>query len=306
MLMRKYLFAVLLAAFISTQAVAGSSAVASSDGAMPRLANSRDNQLQQGLEQALARLGLERATRHGKLAVALVDITDEQHPRMASINGRDMMYAASLPKIAILLGAFARIERGDMQLDADTRSTLVQMIRFSNNRAATKMLNRVGKQYLIELLQSPRYALYDKQHDGGLWVGKEYGKSAAFQRDPLHHLSHGANVFQVARFYYLLETGQLVSAALTKEMKAILGNPGINHKFVRGLKSVRPGAEVFRKSGSWRTWHADSAIVEHDGRRYIAVALANDSHGSRWLENIIVAMDDLVMQSGDNRMASLN
>jgi beta-lactamase class A len=47
-------------------------------------------------------------------------------------------------------------------------------------------------------------------------------------------------------------------------------------------------------------------MVERDGHRYIAVALANDTQGSRWLEKIIVAMDDLVVKSSDNRMALLN
>ena len=196
MLMRKFFIAVFLAAFITIPATVGASA----NGVLPRLADSRDAHLQQGLEQALAKLGLDRAIRRGKLAVSLVDITDEQHPHLASVNGREMMYAASLPKIAILLGAFARIERGDMQLDANTRDTLVQMIRYSSNHAATKMLNRVGKQFLITLLESPRYALYDKQHDGGLWVGKEYGKSSAYRRDPLHHLSHGALKGAISRF----------------------------------------------------------------------------------------------------------
>lgn len=296
--MRKLFIAALMAAVVVVPASAGQ--------ALPKLADSRDARLQHGLEQALAALQLDRPARDGKLAVALVDITDEQHPRLASVNGREMMYAASLPKIAILLGAFARIEQGDMQLDAQTRDTLTQMIRYSSNRAATEMLNRVGKQYLLDLLQSPRYALYDSKHDGGLWVGKEYGGAPAFHRDPLHNLSHGANVFQVARFYYLLETGRLVSPQLTREMKAILGNPGINHKFVRGLNFYRPGAELYRKSGSWRQWHADSAIVEHEGRRYIAVALANDSKGGQWMEQLIVAMDDLVLNASPARVAALD
>jgi len=299
MIMRKLFITLLLAMFIAAPAIAGRSLP-------PSLADNKDASLQKDLEHALTKLGLSKAARRGKLSVALVDITDEQHPRLASINGRDMMYAASLPKIAILLGAFARIERGDMQLDEKTRATLVKMIRHSSNRAATEMLNRVGKQFLTDLLQSPRYALYDKNKDGGLWVGKEYGKGAAFKRDPLHNLSHGANVFQVARFYYLLQTGRLVSPELSREMKAILSKPGINHKFVKGLNYNRPGSTIFRKSGSWRQWHADSAIVERNGHRYIAVVLANDSKGSRWLEQLIVAMDDLVMQSGTNRVASLN
>jgi beta-lactamase class A len=295
---KKLSIALLLAAFIAAPAIAGRT--------LPRLADNTDARLQKDLEHALVELGLSKAAQRGKLAIALVDITDEQHPRLASINGHNMMYAASLPKIAILLGAFARIERGDMQLDEKTRATLVQMIRYSSNRAATEMLNRVGKQFLTDLLQSPRLALYDKNQHGGLWVGKEYSKSPAFKRDPLHHLSHGANVFQVARFYYLLETGRLVSPELTREMKAILSKPGINHKFVRGLSYNRPGSKIYRKSGSWRHWHADSAIVERDGHRYIAVALANDNKGGHWLEQLIVAMDDLVMQSGSSHVALLD
>ena len=298
MLIRKLTIALFLAAMIAAPAIA--------DRSLPLLAVNNDARLQKDFEHALTELGLSKAARRGKLAVALVDITDEQHPRFASVNGHDMMYAASLPKIAILLGAFARIERGDMQLDKKTRATLVQMIRFSSNRAATEMLNRVGKQFLTDLLQSPRYALYDKNNGGGLWVGKEYGKAGAFKRDPLHHLSHGANVFQVARFYYLLETGRLVSPELTREMKTILSKPGINHKFVKGLNNQRPGSKIYRKSGSWRQWHADSAIVERDGHRYIAVALANDNKGGRWMEQLIVAMDDLVMQSGSSRVALLD
>ena len=298
MRIRKLYFVLLFVSLIAGSAFA--------DSHLPRLADHHDAGLQKDLEHTLSELGLSKAARNGKLAVALVDITDEQHPRLASVNGNDMMYAASLPKIAILLGAFARIEQGDMTLDNKTRETLTRMIRHSSNPAATEMLNRVGKDYLVELLQSPRYTLYDKDSHGGLWVGKEYGRGGAFKRDPLHNLSHGANVFQVARFYYLLETDRLVSAELSREMKAILSKPGINHKFVKGLKNSHPGSEIYRKSGSWRTWHADSAIVERDGRRYIAVALANDKKGGRWLEQLIVAMDDLVMQSGPSRVALLD
>ncbi len=296
--MRKLTIALLLAAVITAPATAGRTN-------KMRLAYKNDAHLQKDLENALTKLGLSKAARNGKLAVALVDITNVQHPRLATINGRDMMYAASLPKIAILLGAFARIERGDMLLDEKTRATLVKMIRYSSNRAATEMLNRVGKQFLTELLQSPRYALYDRDNHGGLWVGKEYGKGAAFKRDPLHHLSHGANVYQVARFYYMLETGRLVSPELTREMKAILSKPGISHKFVKGLNNNRPGSQIYRKSGSWRHWHADSAIVERNGHRYIAVALASDSKGGRWLEQLIVAMDDLVIDSGPGPQVAL-
>lgn len=255
-----------------------------------------DPYLQANLERRLKQMGFSEAAEQKKLAITLIDITDVEHPRIASINGNTMMYAASLPKIAILLGAFERIEQGEMTLDAELKDLLTQMIRFSSNKAATEVLNRVGKQYLADLLQSPRFQLYDKANNGGLWVGKEYGKGGAWKRDPLHNLSHGATSFQAARFYYLLETGQLVSPALTREMKEILSKPGIAHKFVKGLKATYPEAEIYRKSGSWRHWHADSALIEHDGHTYIAVALAESPEGGQWLSELIVAMDELIVQ----------
>lgn len=264
----------------------------------PLLTRCVDPQLQQGLEKGLSGLGLEQAAQRKSLGVALVDITDPASPRLAAVNGNEMMYAASLPKIAILLGAFERISRGEMARDKETLDKLTDMIRRSSNRAATEMLNRVGKHFLADLLQAPRYRLYDPARNGGLWVGKGYASAPAWKRDPLHHLSHGATALQTARFYYLLETGRLVSPAFSKEMKTILGKPAIHHKFVKGLEKARPGSRIFRKSGTWHQFHADSALVERAGRRYIAVGLAKSPHGGEWLSRLIVALDDLIFRPG--------
>ena len=252
-----------------------------------------DPGLQQRLDRVLTRLGLERPARDGRLAVALADISDPADPRLASVNGDEMLYAASLPKIAILLGAFVEVERGHLTLDTPTRESLTQMVRVSSNVEATRMLNRVGKRNLIDILRSNRYRFYDPATNGGLWVGKEYGRSPAYRRDPLHNISHGATALQTARFYYLLETGRLLDARLSGEMKRMLGNPGIKHKFVKGLAAY-PGVKVFRKSGSWRRWHADSAIVEDADRKYILVGLAEDPQGGRWLEDLARTVHPLV------------
>jgi beta-lactamase class A len=263
------------------------------------LSETCDAKLQKGLYQCLVALNLAKAANRKSLSIVLVDITDPAFPRMAYVNPNEMMYAASLPKIAILLGAFERISKGEMTLDAETRDKLALMIRNSSNQAATEILNKVGKAYLADLLQSPRYRLYDPERNGGLWVGKEYAKSGAWKRDPLHNLSHGATALQVARFYYMLQTGRLVSPELSRQMKTILGHPAIEHKFVKGLKSVHPQSRIYRKSGTWRQYHSDSAIIEHDGRRYIAVALAKSPKGGKWLSDLIVAMDRLVFQSAN-------
>jgi len=261
------------------------------------LSETCDPNLQKGLQACLVALNLDREASLKSLSIVLVDITDPASPRMAYVNPDEMMYAASLPKIAILLGAFERIAHGEMQLDDETREKLALMIRNSSNQAATEILNQVGKAYLANLLQSKRYHLYDPKKNGGLWVGKEYSKAGAWKRDPLHNLSHGATAFQVARFYYMLQTGRLVSPELSRQMKSILGNPAINHKFVKGIKAIHPDSHIYRKSGTWGDYHADSAIIEHDGRRYIAVALAKSPLGGQWLSELIVAMDNLIFQT---------
>jgi beta-lactamase class A len=257
-----------------------------------------DPKLQKALERQLTSLDLDSAAEHKRLCVVLVDITDLSAPKIASVNPDQMMYAASLPKIAILLGAFEKIEQGEMTLDDETREKLELMIRNSSNAAATEILDRVGMEYLAELLQSPRYRLYDPEKNGGLWVGKEYAKAPAWKRDPLHHLSHGATAWQVARFYYLLETGRLVSAEISHQMKSILARPAIKHKFVKGLEAVQPDLHIYRKSGTWGKYHADSALVEHHGRRYIAVALAESRRGEKWLQKLIVALDQIICPAG--------
>jgi beta-lactamase class A len=169
------------------------------------------------------------------------------------------------------------------------------MIKASSNTAATEMMHRVGKEYIARVLLSPRYRLYDPVHNGGLWVGKDYAKSGVWRRDPLHNLSHGATAMQVARYYYLLETENLVTPEHSRKMKKILGGSLLTHKFVRAMKAIKPGASLFRKSGSWGTFHSDSALVEDGGRKYIAVVLSNDESGEVWLAQIITALDHLIV-----------
>lgn len=253
-------------------------------GYYPLLRHSYDASMQRLLERSLVKLDLMRAVRGKHLAVALVDITNRRRPRVAEVNGDEMMYAASLPKIGILLAAFVDIESGRLRLTRTLERSMTDMIRVSSNVDATRVMNLVGNRRVNEILASPRFRLYDPAVNGGLWVGKEYGKNPAFQRDPLHNLSHGATAMQVARFYYMLETGQMFDRALSARMKGMLSQPAIHHKFVKGLSGR--DVEIFRKSGSWNQFHADSAIVESPRGTYILVALAEHPAGGEWLSRL--------------------
>jgi len=253
-----------------------------------------DDALQKKVDRALAELGLDDEAGKKQLSVALIDLSDSDAPRVASVNGDVMMYAASLPKIAVLLAAFEKIAQGKMTLDPDTEYRLTRMIKASSNRYATEMMHAVGKECIARVLLSPRYRLYDPEHNGGLWVGKDYAKAGLWRRDPLHNLSHGATAMQVARFYYLLVTDNLVTPEHCQKMREILADSELDHKFVRALRRIDPDAAVSRKSGSWSTFHSDSVLVERDGHRYIAVVLSNNAKGSHWLGRIITKLDALL------------
>ncbi len=254
-----------------------------------------DPDLEEALARALVDLGLEQPLREKKLAVALVDTTDLAHPRVASLNGDTMLYAASLPKIAVMLGVFEKAAEGKLVIDQETRDQLRRMIRRSSNPDATALMHKVGLDFIARTLISPRYRLYDPFRNGGLWAGKDYAPVGAWRRDPIDNLSHGATPMQIARFYYLLQTGKLVSPQASAEMKVLLGHSAIHHKFVRGLEATEPTAAVYRKSGTWGISHADGALVERrDGSSFIAAAIAEDPRGGEWLSQIIIQMNRLI------------
>jgi beta-lactamase class A len=260
----------------------------------PVLWDRKDPQLQQSLESMVNKIGLMPHIKSKRLSLVLVDITDIYNPRVAELGGDKMIYAASLPKIAILLGAFVQVEQNKLILDDALSKDMTKMIRHSDNAAATRVLERVGREELLGIIQSLRYRLYDPERGGGLWVGKDYAKKGAYHRDPLKNISHGATAMQVARFYYLLETNRLVGPELTREMKQILSKPAITHKFVKGLKSI-PGAKVYRKSGTWGEYHADGALVESAGHTFIIVGLAQHPQGGQWLSQLAAPLHDLIV-----------
>jgi beta-lactamase class A len=253
-----------------------------------------DAPLQRGLESVVRELGLTAEVEAGRLSLALADLSRRDAPRLAMLNGHAMVYAASLPKLAILLGAFVEAERGRIPLDDMHLDEITRMMRFSSNEAATRVLDWVGRDRLLAILQSPDIALYDPKRNGGLWVGKSYGREDAYRRDPINNLSHGATAFQVARFYWLLDNGHLVGAPFTPLMKQALSEPGIRHKFVKGLAS-RPGVEIYRKSGTWQDFHADSALVEAGRHKFVMVGLAHHKDGGEWLVRLAAPMHDLVV-----------
>ncbi|MEZ5350995.1 MAG: serine hydrolase [Bryobacteraceae bacterium] len=262
-----------------------------------------DAALQRSLETSLRQMGLRAPLDQGRLAVSLMDVTDPEKPRYAGLNDRRMMYAASLPKIAIVLAGFEAISQGMLEYNPAVKEMFTRLIRFSSNLDASRAIRAVGFDYIAKVLTSPIYRLYDPVLNGGLWIGKSYGAGGAseyWKRDPVANLSHAANSLQVARFFWLLDQGRLVNPQMSAEMKEIFSKPGIHHKFVKGLETLPGVREIYRKSGSWQDSHCDAALVEHAGHKYIAVALMKDTRGGEVLSKLIVKLDELILRSGSN------
>jgi beta-lactamase class A len=252
----------------------------------------QDAALQQELESILKSNKYWSALSSKKaLSIGIVDMSDPLHSRFAAINPNNMVYAASLPKIAILLAAQQAIENGTLKETPAVKEDMRLMIAKSSNSAASRMIERVGIKALNKTLQDPKYKLYDQTNGGGLWVGKSYGSNCGRIGDPIKNLSHAASVFQVCKYYYMLAFGQLVSPDGSKNMLNALANPELHHKFVSVLDRVAPDAQVYRKSGTWANWHTDSVLVWDKDRKYIVVVLAEDKGGEVMLRELMAKID---------------
>jgi beta-lactamase class A len=232
-----------------------------------------------------------------KLAVGVVDLNDPYNARYARVNGNVMMYAASLPKIAILLAAMDAIEKGEINDTPEIRAKMRLMMSKSSNSASTELMDMLGHEKIANTLTDPKYDLYDEDYGGGLWVGKRYAKTGERHPDPLMGISHGATVTQVCRYYYLLAYGMLINYERSKEMLELMADPELHHKFVAKLEQIAPRARLYRKSGTWKNFHADSVLVWGPERRYILVALSEDTDGARILQDLVVAVDTMLKKA---------
>ncbi|MEY3443621.1 MAG: hypothetical protein RLZZ519_1902 [Bacteroidota bacterium] len=222
-----------------------------------------------------------------KMAVGLVDLRDRAHLRFARVNGDEMMYAASLPKIAILLASMDALEKKQIPESKEVLDDLRLMISHSDNEASTRMIDRLTYERIEKVLCDPRYKLYDQACGGGLWVGKRYASDGRRYPDPLKGLTHAASATQVCRFYYMLINGKLVNYKRSKQMLDIMVDPALHHKFVNTLDQKTPQAKLFRKSGSWENFHSDSILVWGPRRRYILVGLIEDPDGEQILRDLV-------------------
>src|SRR3954464_12312004 len=227
-------------------------------------------------------------------AVGLLDL---RTCRLAMIHPDREEYAASVAKVGILLAYFQLHPEAATNLDPNVQHELGLMAKISSNEMASKYSHEMGLAKIQDVLNS--YHFYDKDHGGGIWVGKHYGKDAERHMSPVGNNSHAATVRQLVRYWLMLEQGKLVSPEASKTMREIFASPDIPHediKFVKGLTG-RDGVQVLRKWGTWEDWRHDSAIITGPGRHYILVALTRHPKGDAYLEALAKEGGDLVTGS---------
>jgi beta-lactamase class A len=248
-----------------------------------------------GLQRQLEAIDTGLREKYGMTtAQTAVGVLDLHNLRLAMIHPDRIEYAASVPKVGILLAYFALNPGAETNLDTATRHELGLMAKISSNEAAAKFSQQLGLTNIQQVLNS--YGFYDASRGGGIWVGKHYGQSTERIGDPVGNNSHAATVRQLLRFYLLLEQGKLVSPQASRVMLEIFDSPEIphdNHRFVKGLEGRN--VHILRKWGEWEDWHHDSAIITGPNRKYILVALTHHPKGAEYLENLAPAVDDCLL-----------
>jgi beta-lactamase class A len=250
--------------------------------------------LYRALDKAMRAAGLGKYLDEKALAVSVVDLTKAGKRYYAGFNDNEMMYAASLPKIAILLAVIEAVNDKEIKWTHEHDVRLQNMIRASSNPDASWATDLVGLLEIERVVRSEEYCFYDNQY-GGLWVGRAYRRGGASNRDPLHNISHGATSRQAARFYTMLDAGRLVSKHWSFRMLGLMSPPKHFHKFVGGLNGTAGVAFLARKSGTWRTSHSDSALIQHHANRYVAVGIADLANGESVMRDLIIVIDAVIM-----------
>jgi beta-lactamase class A len=249
-----------------------------------------DPALQAQIEALDARLREKFGMTPDQTAAGVLDLKTQW---LAMIHPDRGEYAASIPKIGILLAYFELHREAALELDDETRHQLGLMVKASSNEMATHFSRALGLKKIQEVIN--RFGFHDPARGGGLWMGKHYGVEGERYGDPLGDNSHAATIRQLLRFFLHLEQGKLISPKASETMRAIFASPEIPHdeiKFVKGLAGR--DLEIIRKWGSWETWLHDCAVVKAAGKHYILAALIHHEKGDDYLEEFAAAVDELL------------
>ena len=122
------------------------------------------------LQAQFDRIDADLRARYGMTTEqAAAGVLDLKALRLAMIHPDRGEYAASVPKIGILLAYFQLHPQAATNLGGQTRHQLGLMVKVSDNEMASKFSQEMGLRQIQEILNS--YHFYDEDHGGGIWIG---------------------------------------------------------------------------------------------------------------------------------------
>ena len=252
-----------------------------------------DAALQSTLDAIDVELRTQLAMTSDQTAVGIVDL---RTGHVAILRGDREEYAASLPKVGILLAYFTLHPDAATNLDPTVRHELGLMAKQSDNEVASKYSHALGLKPIEQVLLDDGF--YDAAHGGGIWIGKHYGKGDERIGSPVGDNSHAATVRMLLKYFVMLEQDQLVSPAASRTMRELFRSPELSPSdnfFVAALKD-RPGVELYRKWGLWQDWHHDAAVITGPGRHYVLAAMTKHPKGGDYLAQLATRVDDAMQK----------
>jgi beta-lactamase class A len=192
------------------------------------------------------------------------------------------------------LAAFRGFEDCSLKDTPEIQANMIEMIRRSDNFAASQVVAQIDLRNIEKVILDPRYRLYNPKKGGGIWVGGSFARGGQINREPLKKLVQAATVNQVCRFYYLLAYGKLINSDRSRQMLNILAFPDLHDKFVSVLEGTVPLNHLYRKSGEFRIWYSDSILVWDEWRQYILVSMIEDQQGEQILRELVPVVENIL------------
>jgi len=249
-----------------------------------------ENEFKTILEQAVQECN-DKSMTMNNIWATLVDLRDKNYPRMASYRGNEKRYPASVVKMIYMVATFRQIDLGELKLTRDLKKDLFLMIKYSDNEATNRILDRLTNtvsgdnlddynfniftykrnwvnQYISELGFTGSYACQKT------WSDTPFGRDVQFLGYPDESHFKNSNKMttdDTARLLYLIEKGRIVSKSACKKMKKLMRRKlDAKSTFMNG--AVPKYAKVFSKAGYISGEKDDAAIIDlGDGKKFILV-----------------------------------
>lgn len=227
-----------------------------------------------------------------------VGLCDPHTNEYGMFMGDTMRYAACVAKLLVILGVYEEEANGKLTITREMEAAMSRMIRLSSMPEAGELARKVGIKRILEIAQSPRYRLYDKERGGGMWHGRPFWGGGPMYRDPVANLSHAVTARQVLRYYWMLDHGLLVSPESSRRMEDVFQDDTVcgilDHKIVHALR-MRGGMAFIRKSGWYPPQQNDTALITGPGRHYILCCFVRSGSGDQVIEAISKRLDDFMI-----------